>query len=93
MTPRERFLGLDDDVDRWRYLIQLDKSLFKILLDNDETYVQFEETAREVVNTDDEDCVFGRRMEYAWDDFSGTVGNDIGAIDLLIALGINVEGV
>jgi hypothetical protein len=87
MTPRQQFLSLEWDEQRWRFLISCDKSLFKIILDNDETYVCFFES--EHLEYDPE----GEWEEYEWDKFDGWLGNSNGVFILLEVLGINAESV
>lgn len=96
MTPRQHFLSLKTDKGRWEYLIQLDKSLFKIYLDNDATYVQFEESKHKWEYTYEDisgNTITDYEWEYKWDSFDGWIGWNDCAVALCSALGMNVVSV
>jgi hypothetical protein len=81
MTPRQQFLSFKTDKERWGFLITLDKTKFKIILDNDETYVCFFESG------------YDWETEYEWDKFDSWLGDSNGVFILLEVLGISAESV
>lgn len=72
-----QFRDLDNDVQRWRWVAKNQGKGFKVMLDNDSTWIEF-------------DCSQGDELYADFDDY---LGWSEGAFSLLKAIGVECESV